>query len=69
MTTDQMEQALLRLPAAERARLVDVLIASLDADPAVEAAWIAEVRGRDEQLRAGAPVEDASSSIRSRFGW
>jgi hypothetical protein len=49
------------------------LIASLDEDSAVEAAWISEVRRRDEELRSGAvqaiPDEDALSSIRARFGW
>jgi putative addiction module component (TIGR02574 family) len=68
-----MEHELLKLPAAERARLAERLIASLDEDSAVEAAWIAEVRRRDEEIRSGAvkaiPVEDALSSIRTRFGW
>jgi putative addiction module component (TIGR02574 family) len=73
MTTDQMEHELLKLPATERARLAERLIASLDEDSAVEAAWIAEVRRRDEEIRSGVvkaiPVEDALSSIRTRFGW
>ncbi|MGD2047495.1 MAG: addiction module protein [Gemmatimonadota bacterium] len=73
MTTDQIEQELLKLPAADRARLAERLIASLDEDAEVEAAWIAEVRRRDEELRSGAvhgiPVEDALATIRTRFGW
>lgn len=73
MTTDQIEQELLRLPAAERARLAERLIASLDEDAEVEAAWAAEVRRRDEELRSGAvegiPVKDALTTIRTRFGW
>jgi len=73
MTTDPIEQELLKLPAPERARLAERLIASLDEDAEVEAAWIAEVRRRDEELQSGAveaiPVEDALRMIRTRFGW
>ena len=73
MTTDQIEQELLRLPAADRARLAERLISSLDEEAEVEALWIAEVRHRDEELRSGAvgaiPIEDALTTIRTRFGW
>jgi putative addiction module component (TIGR02574 family) len=73
MTTDQIEQELLKLPAADRARLAERLIASLDEDAEVEAAWKAEVRRRDTELQSGAvqgiPVEDALTTIRTRFGW
>lgn len=73
MTTDQIEQELLKLPLAERARLAERLIASLDEDAEIEAAWIAEVQRRDEELVSGAvegiPLEDALSTVRSRFEW
>ncbi|MDZ7780364.1 MAG: addiction module protein [Gemmatimonadota bacterium] len=73
MTTDQIEQELLQLPTAERARLAERLIASLDEDAEIEAAWIAEVRRRDQEIQSGAvetiPLEDALTSIRERFGW
>ena len=73
MTTDQIEQELLKLPAADRARLAQRLIASLEEDRDVEAAWKAEVRRRDADLQAGAvegiPVEDALKTVRTRFGW
>ncbi len=73
MTTDQIEQELMKLPAADRARLAEQLIASLDEDAEVESAWITEVRRRDEQLQSGIveaiPVEDALTTIRTRFGW
>ena len=73
MTTDQIERELLKLPAADRARVAERLIASLDEDSEVEAAWKAEVRRRDEELQSGAvqaiPLEDALTSIRARFGW
>jgi putative addiction module component (TIGR02574 family) len=73
MSTEQIEQELLKLPLAERARLAERLIASLDEDAEVEAAWIAEVRKRDEELVSGAvegiPLEDALRSIRTKVGW
>lgn len=73
MTTDQIEEELMKLPAADRARLAERLIASLDEDAEVEAAWRAEVRRRDTELQSGAvqgiPVEDALTTIRTRFGW
>ena len=71
MTTEQIEQELLKLPAAERARLAERLIASLDEDSDVEAAWIAEVRRRDEELQSGAvsaiPAEDALEAYGPAF--
>ncbi len=73
MTTDQIERELLKLPATDRARLAERLIASLDDDTEVEAAWLAEVRRRDAELQTGAaesiPLEDALASIRERYGW
>ena len=73
MTTDQIEQELLKLPAPERARLPERLIASLDEDAEIEAAWVEEVRRRDQEIQSGVveavPLEDALASIRERFGW
>jgi len=73
MTTEQLEQELMKLPVADRARLAERLIASLDADAEIEAAWTAEVHRRDEEMRTGAveaiPLEDALTTVRTRFGW
>jgi len=73
MTTEQIEQELMKLPVADRARLAERLISSLDADSEVEAAWIAEVRRRDEEMQSGAvetiPLEDALTVVRTRFSW
>jgi putative addiction module component len=41
-TDDTREAAALQLTAADRARLVDRLIATLDAEPEVEEAWAAK---------------------------
>jgi len=63
ISTEQMEQELLRLPASERARLAERLIASLDEDAEVDRAWVEEVRRRDAELDSGAvqslPLEDS----------
>lgn len=48
-----LEAEALRLSASERARLIERLIASLDADPAVDEAWAAEVERRNAELESG----------------
>lgn len=52
-TVETLEAAALRLTPAERARLVDRLIATLDADPEVEEAWAAEVERRQSEIENG----------------
>lgn len=53
-TVEALEAEALQLSAAERARLVERLIASLDADPEVEDAWAAEVERRNAEIESGA---------------
>ena len=43
-TVETLEAAALQLTPAERARLVDRLIATLNADLRVEEAWAAEIK-------------------------
>ena len=50
---EALEAEVLNLAPADRARLLDKLIVSLDTDPAVEAAWQQEARRRDEEIEAG----------------
>jgi putative addiction module component (TIGR02574 family) len=73
MSTEQIERELLRLPASERARLAERLIASLDEDAEVDRAWVEEVRRRDEELDSGAvqalPLEDSLRDLRDQLGW
>ena len=76
-STDSFESQLLTLPPAARARLVEVLLASLDQEvesgPAaeVEAAWMAEVERRLAELRdgsvAGVPVAKVFAAVRERL--
>jgi len=51
---ETLEDEALQLPAADRARLVERLIANLDLDPDVEEAWAAEVERRDAEIESGA---------------
>ena len=53
-TVEALEAEALQLSAAERARLVERLIASLDADPEVEEAWAVEVERRNAEIESGA---------------
>jgi putative addiction module component (TIGR02574 family) len=53
-TVEALEAEALQLSAAERARLVERLIASLDIDPEVEGAWAAEVERRNAEIESGA---------------
>jgi putative addiction module component (TIGR02574 family) len=53
-TVEALEAEALQLSVAERARLVERLIASLDIDPEVEEAWAAEVERRNAEIESGA---------------
>ena len=52
-TVEALEAEALQISAAERARLVEHLIASLYSDPEVEDAWAAEVERRNAQIESG----------------
>ena len=73
VSTEQIERELLRLPASERARLAERLIASLDEDSEVDRAWAEEVRRRDEELDSGAvqslPLKDSLRDLRNQLEW
>ncbi|HZE71125.1 MAG TPA: addiction module protein [Pyrinomonadaceae bacterium] len=53
-TVETLEAASLQLTPAEQARLVERLIATLDADPEVEEAWAAEVERRQAEIESRA---------------
>ena len=53
MPIEALEAEVLGLPSAERSRLLDRLIASLDTDPAIEGAWMLEAKRRDEEIESG----------------
>jgi hypothetical protein len=53
-TVQTLRVAALQSTPADRARLVDRLIATLDPDPEAEEAWAAEVERRQTEIENGA---------------
>ncbi len=51
-----LEAEVLNLPTAERSRLLERLIASLDVDPEIEEAWVFEAEKREAELTSGSVV-------------
>ena len=70
-TIKMLEVEVLRLPPVDRARLLDRLIASLDADEEVETAWDAVADQREREIASGAkqpmPLEALLASLEARF--
>ncbi len=70
-SVEALEAEALQLPAAERARLIERLITSLDADPKVEEAWAAEVERRYAQIENGTvsllPGPETLASLKAEF--
>ena len=60
---EDIENEALKLPTAERARLVEHLLASLDNDNEIEEAWALEVERRIKRVDSGhdqlIPLEEA----------
>ena len=73
ITLETLQAEVLRLPPADRAKLLDRLIASLDADADADAdaAWDALVDQREQELQAGTaetvPLEAAVARLEARF--
>ncbi len=71
LTIESLEAEALRLSAAERARLIERLITSLDADPEVEEAWAAEVERRHAEIESKTvallPGAETLAKLRAEF--
>jgi hypothetical protein len=71
LTLDVLHAQVMSLAKADRARLLDRIIASLDVDVEAEAQWEALAEERDAELQSGAvapvPLEDAMARLRARF--
>lgn len=71
MHVETLEAEALQLPATERALLVQVLIASLDAEAGVEEAWAEEVERRHAQIESGEaqmlPGAESLAKIRAKY--
>jgi putative addiction module component (TIGR02574 family) len=69
---DALVEHMLTLPPHDRARLAELLLASLEgADPDVEAAWATEVQRRVRELEQGAvrgiPAEEVFAAVERRL--
>lgn len=71
-TLEELHAAVLSLPEAERARLAAKILVSLDKDPEIEAAWVAEVRDRLAAYKRGeisaVPAEEVLGKARKIVG-
>jgi putative addiction module component (TIGR02574 family) len=70
-TVEALEAEALSLSNAQRARLIEKLIASLDSDPDVEKAWADEVEKRHAGVENGSvsllPSDETLARLRSEF--
>jgi hypothetical protein len=68
---DVLEAEALNLPQAERSRLIDRLLESLQRDPEWESAWSDEADRREERIARGesswVPGKEAVERIRSKL--
>ena len=66
-----LEAEFMNLPVADRSRLLERLIASLDTDSEIEKAWVQEAERRDAEIESGAATEvpgaQALARIRSKL--
>ena len=72
LTLETLEAEALKLSKPQRTRLVERLIASLDTNPEIEAAWAAEAERRQSEIERGAvsPVvaSDVVAKLKAEFG-
>ena len=70
-TLESLKAEVMSLAPAERARLLDQLIASLDRDAETEAAWDEIALKREIEIESGSlqgvPLEDVVSRLEARF--
>jgi hypothetical protein len=68
---EALQAEVLRLAPADRARLLERLILSLDSDAEAEAAWDAVAEARETEITTGAvsavPLEEALAKLEARF--
>ena len=68
---ESLEHEVLQLPAADRRRLLDRVVASLDADAARDAAWDAVAADREREANAEpgqiVSMDDALAGMRARL--
>lgn len=71
LTVEVLEAEALNLSPAERARLVEKLIVSLDAEPDLEAVWAQEIERRHAEIESGArsllPGAETLARLKAEF--
>ena len=71
ISLEALEAEVLKLAPADRSHLLERLVASLDSDPEVEAAWEHEADRREAELDSGAvvaaPGDEAMARLRSKL--
>ena len=71
ITLETLQAEVMRLSPADRARLLDRLIASLDVDAGAEAAWDKLAGEREQELAVGGvtavPLDVAIARLEARF--
>ena len=71
-TLEMLEAEVLNLTGAERSQLLDRLIASLETDGELQAAWLQEAARRDAEIdnasTARAPGEELLARLRASLG-
>ena len=71
MPVEVLESELLRLPKADRIRVLDRVVASLDADAARDAAWEAIAAQRDAEADRDPsvllPLDDVLAKLRAEL--
>ena len=68
---EALQEEVLHLPPADRARLLDRLITSLDVDAEAEAAWDSLADQRERELMSGTvqavPIDVVVAKLETRF--
>ena len=64
---EALESEVLRLPVADRVRLLDRVVASLDVDATRDAAWDALAAQRDAEIDAGSATESSVDDVVARL--
>jgi putative addiction module component (TIGR02574 family) len=71
MSIEELEIEVMQLPSDQRAKLAELLIASLDEDEEIEAAWMQEAERRLAEIDSGKaatrPAADVFADARARF--
>jgi hypothetical protein len=67
ITLEALEVDVLRLPLADRSRLLDGLIKSLDDEATLDQTWDSEAARRDEEIERGASAPVGGREVVARL--